>query len=407
MALDLDHHLRQLADLLYAHNAILCTHPNDLDLSVLPSPWVVPSPDLLEYYKTGLAPEGHSTSRSEGFGGLAPLHIPEACLMSMKGAKGMSPKKAHEVQRMASYIQALAEANDEFGPGTSTYSGCWRWAGILDASLLLMPTKGETVGAENEAGKAKTTAEATNPRITHKTALIKPASLLKAIDEWVSGTGSDQPVPILFSEERRSKGWYPCAAVIVGCCYNLMYPGAQIPGTWLVADKKQPTTWKMQPSMELSTRKIVWRAMLGYSIKACNAQPSGDTPVSPPQPGAGKSAEIPVKWWLETGKQENGAFNRLPSVDRSDASQAGRRRWTNYNLYPVGKAARRWPTLRDGLHFIQVAGRKLGIDWGGGNDEDQKAFLSYFGMNHWRGELRPCTFCDAFRACDRECNPAG
>jgi Methyltransferase domain len=260
MALDLDHHLCQLADLLYARNGILRTHPNDLDLSVLPSAWVVPSQDLLEYYITG----SHLGSilpgdlkdlldciRTLQLSRLA-LDMPKDRLMSMKSAKGMSPKKAHEVQRMASYIKALVEANDGFGPGPLRIVDVGAGQGYLTRALAqLFPSgeilaldadAGQTVGAETKLGKQNSTSIPTNPRITHKTALIKPASLLDAVDEWVVGTGSDQRVPVLFvalhacgsltpdtlravTAARKSRPWYPCAAVIVGCCYNLMYPG--------------------------------------------------------------------------------------------------------------------------------------------------------------------------------------
>jgi hypothetical protein len=132
--------------------------------------------------------------------------------------------------------------------------------------------------------------------------------------------------------------------------------------------------------MELSTRKIVWRAMLGYAIQACGATPSRDLPVAASKPSAGNSAEVPVKWWLETDQKETGAFSRLPPVVRSDSALRQKQAegvgqtTTSIRLGKLPDAA----YTQGWEHFMQVAGKRLGIEWVGTSGEDQKALLSSF-----------------------------
>ncbi|KAG2017862.1 histone acetyltransferase mst2 [Coprinopsis cinerea AmutBmut pab1-1] len=202
MSFPIDHHLLQLADLLQSQNAILCTHPNDLDLSTLPDSWTVPPRSLLDYYMTGALDAKASDKIPDDLKNLldsirtlqlprSPLNISEHWLVSLESTKGMSPKKIHEVRQMASYIKALVELNSGFrnphhpdvplhivdvgsGQGylTRTLASLFPDARVL----ALDADEGQTIGAELKLGKEnkRHPSANTNPRITHKTVLITP-----------------------------------------------------------------------------------------------------------------------------------------------------------------------------------------------------------------------------------------
>lgn len=85
-----------------------------------------------------------------------------------------------------------------------------------------------------------------SPPISHKTLLINPENLIATIDDWITTDGSGQmPASVIFvalhacgsltpdifrtyfaSVKRKlvERIWTAVMVVVVGCCYNLMYP---------------------------------------------------------------------------------------------------------------------------------------------------------------------------------------
>ncbi|TFK27181.1 hypothetical protein FA15DRAFT_636214 [Coprinopsis marcescibilis] len=400
----LDHHLRELADLLYEHNDILCTHPNDLDLSVLPPSWAVPWRQLLEYYVTGSA---NSDKLPDDLKRLVdairalqlprrPMTIPEENLVALHSTKGMSPKKLHEVKRMASYIKALVEDNGDdhlhivdVGAGQGYLTRALAHALPSAKILALDADEGQTTGAELKLGNQKRLHKEPNAlsgQITHRTALITPLSLLEVVDDWIKGEQADGPVPVLFvalhscgsltpdilkafvdcrSRDSSLTRWRPCGVVVVGCCYNLMYPGglftrplplsayhlaAQIPETWLEPLAEVAVSdWNLQPSIELATRKVAWRALLAYTLNSPDAQILQQA-VEEEQPKGKKSADVPVKWWLDAQPSESLQPDQIKGVGQTAAAM-------RLGKIPDSAYTQGWE------HFLRVSGKKIGLVW--------------------------------------------
>ena len=261
-------HLHRLADLLATHRPLLSTHPNDCDLSVIPESWTFSSEELAAYYTTGtgidlppdlkrLIDEIRTLQLPR-----TPLCIPHEVPLPTK--KGMSPKKLHEVQRMATYVKDLVDGVfEKFRPRGRLHivdvgagqGYLTRALGYLfpDARLLALDADhGQTMGAEKRAQdrkdrKVDAVTDGLNKRIHHRTVLITPSSLLDSVDAWVKeGENREEPVPVLFvalhacgsltpdmlraflsslkTQHVDGRAWYPLSIVTVGCCYNLMYP---------------------------------------------------------------------------------------------------------------------------------------------------------------------------------------
>ncbi|KAJ2920506.1 hypothetical protein H1R20_g16588, partial [Candolleomyces eurysporus] len=267
-------HLHLLADFVAAHRSLLATHPNDVDLSVIPEDWMATSEEVLQYYVTGFGGEQLPPTLRELVDGVRALQLPRAAidmpddkLKSLPTKKGMSPKKFHEVQRMASYVKNLVDSVYDHGVSSidqghlhivdvgAGQGYITRALGTLfpDAKLLALDADhGQTEGAKRQAKGRRVdnlTADI-NSRIDHRTVLVKPDSLLDAVDTWVhAGQNDGEPIPVLFvalhacgsltpdmlraflaravSPRGARETWYPLAIVTVGCCYNLMYPGGE------------------------------------------------------------------------------------------------------------------------------------------------------------------------------------
>lgn len=189
---------------------------------------------------------------------------------------GMSPKKAHEVDRLSNLIDKTYAAIDEtpirlivdVGAGQGYLSH--KLAEHASTRVLALDgDEGQTEGATLR-GKGFSHAERQRARtskqdesvsddhderptpVTHRTLFITSDSLLHAVDEWVAGLELDPehaPHSVLVtglhacgsltpavlrcfvnlciqarSEQATSDGmkWTPGALVLVGCCYNLM-----------------------------------------------------------------------------------------------------------------------------------------------------------------------------------------
>ena len=156
---------------------------------------------------------------------------------------GMSPKKAHEVARMSTYVLRLVRKNNipehtlrivDIGAGQGYLTRALK-SHLKSAHILALDAdKQQTRGAQKWEERLLPDA---SPPISHETILISPQNLLATIDLWVS-----EPAPVIFvalhacgsltpdilrafiSASRSRRTWYPAGLVAVGCCYNLMNP---------------------------------------------------------------------------------------------------------------------------------------------------------------------------------------
>ncbi|KDR82629.1 hypothetical protein GALMADRAFT_835706 [Galerina marginata CBS 339.88] len=331
---------------------LLATHPNTqpapslradvLHLVCLYSAAAIPAPDIpadLAHLITAI--RAVQLPRAP-----IPLHAPPL------PSPGMSPKKAHEVARMAAYTVRLAAHLPEhtlrivdIGAGQGYLTRALKAHLPLAHILALDADTEQTRGAQRWEQRLLPDAD---PPIAHRVIFISPKSLLSTIDDWANHDGPG-PVPVLFvalhacgsltpdvlrafiaATKNPSSNWYPAGLVAVGCCYNLMNPSdyppstrhlpisayqlaAQIPSQWLLPT--DPPT--LDPAVTLSIRKVTWRALLATAIE--NAIPAPITSTSTPTK---KSATVPARWSRspdqdpayqapESGTSDSPAMHRL------------------------------------------------------------------------------------------------
>ncbi|KAH7336993.1 methyltransferase domain-containing protein [Rhizoctonia solani] len=185
---------------------------------------------------------------------------------------GMSPKKAHEVDRLSNlidtiYDRSIRDSNRlivDVGAGQGYLSH--RLAEHTGTRVLALDgDEGQTEGASlrgkglSHAERQRARSRAGNPTgrgdsglappVTHRTLFITSDSLLHAVDEWIEDP-EDQgisPRPVLITglhacgsltpavlrcfidlctklgqDAHNKKSWTPVALALVGCCYNLM-----------------------------------------------------------------------------------------------------------------------------------------------------------------------------------------
>ncbi|KAJ7081386.1 methyltransferase domain-containing protein [Mycena belliarum] len=237
-------------------------------------------------------------------------------------ARGMSPKKAHEVTRSVAYIANLLDALGvdprgvrivDIGAGQGYLTRALQTHLGTRHLLALDSSEIQTRGAQR--WEARTRA----PRgITQKTVHITPASLCRAIDEWIHESDSPQaenglgagpgagaaPAPVLLvalhacgsltpdllraflMQRRAALGsqnhllWTPVGMIAVGCCYNLLAPQdfplseamaasppLSLPTSAYHMAAQMPAQWFRTPESRadatLALRKVVWRAVIG------------------------------------------------------------------------------------------------------------------------------------------------
>lgn len=193
---------------------------------------------------------------------------------------GMSPKKEHEVTRMATFIHNILNRDPrrrnaqhvvDVGSGQGYLSRALQEQGLH--VLALDNNANQTSGANNwkikdalrraheqrrnntrdiKTGSSQTTPSShSNGSLTHRTVHIKPTTLEAAIEDWLLAnvpdtfTSSRDPIPIMFvalhacgsltvdvlrtflsrhSKAESGRWWEPHSLVVVGCCYNLITP---------------------------------------------------------------------------------------------------------------------------------------------------------------------------------------
>ncbi|KAF9561330.1 hypothetical protein CPC08DRAFT_707462 [Agrocybe pediades] len=253
--------------------------------------------------------------------------------------QGMSPKKAHEVSRMSTYVARLAKtvpgsANRvhivDIGAGQGYLTRALRTHLPSARILALDADTAQTAGAQRWEERLL---PKTHLPIDHKVVFISPDSLLAAVDDWVLETSggdcnaTEGSVPVIFvglhacgsltpdilraftktvsTSSRRN--WQPAGLVVVGCCYNLMVPtdyppslkhlpasayqlAAQVPSEWIKC-KSLPEKYNLEPAAALSIRKVVYRALLETVLDRSKAAPISNVKVTDT-----KSATVPARW---------------------------------------------------------------------------------------------------------------
>ncbi|KAF9078607.1 hypothetical protein BDP27DRAFT_19450 [Rhodocollybia butyracea] len=185
--------------------------------------------------------------------------------------RGMSPKKAHEVTRMAAYVAAIVRSSFsghgvyivDVGAGQGHLSRALldqvpnvRGVLALDGDAVLVERQAEILSTRNKSKKGDPKEEQrSGPKVTHKIGhIISAQGLVEAVDEWVadlSVVNSDRELPVVLvslhgcgslsldvlrafalcqhgSQVRRNKvtrNWGFAASITVPCCYNLLREG--------------------------------------------------------------------------------------------------------------------------------------------------------------------------------------
>ncbi|KDQ25315.1 hypothetical protein PLEOSDRAFT_32713, partial [Pleurotus ostreatus PC15] len=308
---------------------------------------------------------------------------------------GMSPKKTHEVDRMTAYVQSLVDslhlpedAKPYFvdvgaGQGYLTRNLCIHFNSHV---LALDADRSQTKGAEIR--EQKIMGKKSRPgTITHQTVHVDAHSLAEVIDSWVSGLPEPKslsPIPVLLvalhacgsltpdtlrafigakdgdgtariNGVSTGKTWYFAAAVVVGCCYNLLraedFPLSQtlsnstftdLPPSAYHLATQIPSHWfdnaRSSTSTALSVRKVVWRALLGHAI--------ADPGLALPAPEVSGQAQ--------SGTGAGTITQRKPAEDGEDESTG-----SNPVMRRLGRLAD--SAYRDWDTFLLKVGEKLGI----------------------------------------------
>ncbi|ESK88597.1 hypothetical protein Moror_3123 [Moniliophthora roreri MCA 2997] len=228
--------------------------------------------------------------------------------------KGIPAKKLHEITRLSSYIHSLHQTGLKTPYIVDIGAGQGFLTRVLPAKkILALDSDGHLTENANSysqvspSSRNTTTATTTNiydAQVTHRTLHITPESLIGAIDDWIRGDGEGEgEVPVMLvalhacgslsidalraftsTTKAPSRNWYPSSVITIPCCYNLLRPtdfplsspnprhlaeallpnplppsayhlAAQVSNTPLTPDEKR--------KHELSTKKVVWRALLG------------------------------------------------------------------------------------------------------------------------------------------------
>ncbi|KAL6300093.1 methyltransferase domain-containing protein [Sparassis latifolia] len=270
--------------------------------------------------------------------------------------RGMSPKKAHEVLRMTECISRLVSSCTrlgnvrhavDIGAGQAYLSRQLRddmsmrvlaldWSDTQTKGAARRDEVSQNTGHPQKAASDPAASAASRPMcgkdlLTYKTTRITADSLLKVTDEWINDqvlgnsiphlhvcnldeTQSDQePVPVFLvalhacgsltphilraflsscRADDTTRTWVSSAAVIVGCCYNMLDPkdfplsdaltsssqtaqvvltpshlqlAAQVPSQWL-------RTEDTLNAAKLAIKKVVWRALLQGMLEKRRAE---------------------------------------------------------------------------------------------------------------------------------------
>ncbi|KAI6101970.1 hypothetical protein EV401DRAFT_2092992 [Pisolithus croceorrhizus] len=267
------------------------------------------SPTETSYQRSSL-PDSCRTSSPNRYGTQSTT-FPGICLCPCSRGRspssfGMSPKKEHEVTRMATFIHnilnhdvqnrvlhVLALDNNE-----NQTSGANNWK-IKDALRKAHEQRrNNTQNGPDSAPHRRTPSSHSHGSLTHRTVHIQPTTLEAVIEDWLL---ADTPSPIMFvalhacgsltvdvlrtflshhSKPGSGRRWEPHSLVVVGCCYNLislsdfplsepllaLSPRPTLPIAALHLATQVPAHWfrteRAGMGACLAVRKVVYRALL-------------------------------------------------------------------------------------------------------------------------------------------------
>ncbi|KAF9651567.1 hypothetical protein BDM02DRAFT_3138676 [Thelephora ganbajun] len=230
-------------------------------------------------------------------------------------AKRMSPKKLHEVSAMTAHIVHLLRTSPtlkgvqhvvDIGAGRGYLS--WNLRALGMHVLALDASDTQAKGAERQGSYSKSSND--RGSLTYQTAKITPSTLLQLVDEWIidlSHSTAESHLPsVVFvalhacgsfttdilrtsvsaihgNGERRS--WSLKAAIVVGCCYNMMEGKGWSPSYFTLSSShlqlaaQVPSTWlDHQARTEVALRKVSWRALLEATTTESNPTDGCPTP---------------------------------------------------------------------------------------------------------------------------------
>ncbi|KAJ6557223.1 methyltransferase domain-containing protein [Mycena vulgaris] len=297
-------------------------------------------------------------------------------------ARGMSPKKAHEVTQSVAYISNLFDSLGidprgvrivDIGAGQGYLTRALQSHLGTRHLLALDSSEIQTRGAQRWQERTGIVGS-----ITQKNIHITPETLCDSIDEWIKDTSSkaeteteNAPAPVLlvalhacgsltpdllrtFFIQRAAASkdrplWTPLAMIAVGCCYNLLAPQdfplsermSTSPPISLASSASRRSGFgrqRVRADATLALRKVVWRAIIGARFA--------------------KSAQAEE----ELGKLDG-------TGDRPVMRRLGR---LNNTVYAD------WET------FARVAGERIGVDFGPDNklDAEERGLISELEVLH-------------------------
>jgi len=264
----------------------------------------------------------------------------------------MSPKKAHEVARMSTYVLHLVRENNipehtlrivDIGAGQGYLTRALK-SHLKSAHILALDADEEqTRGAQKWEERLLPNA---SPPINHETMLISPQNLLDTIDLWVSelapvifvalhACGSLTPdiLRAYISASRSRRTWYPAGLVAVGCCYNLMNPVGPSPSAFsflnsiLTSFFSNQTFPPSQESTSITQRSSIFLYLRITLQRRFPVNGSSPIPIHPPRfrPLLLQSERsLGVRFWKRRSRMQFGCrtfllrqkriINRLPSL---------------------------------------------------------------------------------------------
>jgi len=167
---------------------------------------------------------------------------------------GMSVKKAHEIEQLASLIGKLAQGAVEGTLGVNHVVDVGAGQGYLARSLASHPYSMQVLALDSDGHQTKG-AERRNTKkgqkiredegggggVMHATVFVDSDTLPEVIDTWIPFQEGKSPVPVIITglhacgsltpaviravisiikTEGEKRGWYCKGLAIVGCCYN-------------------------------------------------------------------------------------------------------------------------------------------------------------------------------------------
>ncbi|KAF5392822.1 hypothetical protein D9757_000893 [Collybiopsis confluens] len=241
---------------------------------------------------------------------------------------GMSPKKAYEVFRMATYVAFVAQ-NLPYDSGVYIVDiGAGQGHLARAMSSTVPDIRGILALDGDEIIVKKSNLQSETPKVTHRLGYItSPAGIIDAVDEWISEIhAGPERVPVIIvslhgcgslsidvlrafvqgCRNDEGRNWSFVASVTVPCCYNLLresdsFPlppskkhdetspppsppppqtsilpiplppnayhlAAQVPNMWVIPNLNSNTSISVAPPASLAVRKVVWRALLEFCL---------------------------------------------------------------------------------------------------------------------------------------------